>query len=95
MPLRQGGGMAMQDLPGLRGNLLPGHKAAVGFTRTNMVGGHQDVGEQIFNSSSDAGAAAAADDGGGGGGGSTERHICCLWFLKRQPPGSMGGALLC
>ncbi|GLD54065.1 serine/threonine-protein phosphatase 2A 55 kDa regulatory subunit B beta isoform isoform X2 [Lates japonicus] len=29
--------MALQDLPDLRGNLLLGHKAAVGFTRTNMA----------------------------------------------------------
>ena len=37
MPLQQDGGMVMQDLPGLRGNLLPGHKAAVGFRRTKTL----------------------------------------------------------
>lgn len=33
----------MEDLAGLRGNLLLGHKAAVDFTRTNLAGGHQAV----------------------------------------------------
>lgn len=28
-----------KDLPGLAGCLLPGHKAAVGFTGTNLTGG--------------------------------------------------------
>lgn len=32
MPLKQYGGMVMQDPQGLTGNLLPDHKAAVDFT---------------------------------------------------------------
>lgn len=70
----------MQDPPALRGNLLLGQKAAVGFTRTNLVGGHQTGSEQILHLLLD-------------GGGSAERHICCFSFFKE--PGSMGGALLC
>lgn len=85
---QQDGGMVMQDLAGLRGNLLLGHTAAVSFTHTNLVGGHQAVSETDFELHLC-------------GGGSSERHICCLWgfffffFRESEPPGSMGGALLC
>lgn len=84
MPLQQDGGMVMQDIPGLRGNLLPGHKPSFNllcFTRTNLVGGHQGVSEQNMNSSSVLVVRVSVT-------------FTACGFLKSQPPGSMGGALL-
>lgn len=78
MPLKQYGGMVMQDPQGLTGNLLPYHKAAVDFTPCWWSSCCEQAEFKLLCD-----------------GGASERHICSLWLLKSQPPGSMGGALLC